>query len=360
MSQTTPVPCVNHGFLSSDKTGKGYIRGLNFAPKEVEYAIVDGMAVFEGDIILGPVEQIEQFTQQIEAEKRGLKTRGIGITGQRYRWPHGNIPYQIDSSLTSTERVTQAIAHWEANTNIRFIQRTAANAAQYPNFITFRPGSGCSSDVGMQGGEQFINLAGGCDMGRTVHEIGHAVGLWHEQSREDRDTFVTVNFANIEAGKEHNFNQHISDGDDIGTYDYGSIMHYPRDAFTNGGGDTIVPAGGQAIGQRTGLSAGDIAAVRALYPNLEPSRSWNGVQFRETVAAGQTRRWFTHSWPAFWYVWWTVVPTSPVQNSAAQLSWRVQAERQTDAHVKYFIAVTNHSGQDVQFEARYEVLGWTR
>ena len=33
---------------------------------------------------------------------------------------------------------------------------------------------------------------------------------------------------NIEAGKEHNFDQHITDGDDVGPYDFGSIMHYDR------------------------------------------------------------------------------------------------------------------------------------
>ena len=41
---------------------------------------------------------------------------------------------------------------------------------------------------------------------------------------------------------EHNFDQHISDGDDVGTYDYGSIMHYPRDAFSIDGSDTITPS----------------------------------------------------------------------------------------------------------------------
>jgi hypothetical protein len=110
-----------------------------------------------------------------------------------------------------------------------------------------------------------VNLADGCQLGQTIHEIGHVIGLWHEQSREDRDSFVTIQWANIEPGKEHNFNQHISDGDDVGAYDYGSIMHYGRTAFSRNGQDTIVPINpaGAAIGQRTALSAGDIAAANS-------------------------------------------------------------------------------------------------
>jgi hypothetical protein len=68
----------------------------------------------------------------------------------------------------------------------------------------------------MQTGMQQISLASGCGFGQAVHEIGHAIDLWHEQSREDRDTYIQINIVNIEQGKEHNFAQHVSDGDDIG------------------------------------------------------------------------------------------------------------------------------------------------
>ena len=49
-------------------------------------------------------------------------------------------------------------------------------------------------------------------------------------------------------------------------YDYGSIMHYPKNAFAmDPGQPTVIPKGGQAIGQRDGLSAGDIATVAQIY-----------------------------------------------------------------------------------------------
>ena len=103
-----------------------------------------------------------------------------------------------------------------------------------------------------------------------IHEIGHVIGLWHEQSREDRDAFVTINFSKVQPGAVHNFNQHITDGDDVGAYDYGSIMHYPRDAFSIDGSDTITPTDPAAvIGQRTALSAGDIAAANSVCPLIK-------------------------------------------------------------------------------------------
>jgi hypothetical protein len=392
---------VTEHYLESDDIRRGFITGRTFEVKPIEYAVVPvedpdtgqitNLAVYEGCIVLGTAEEMEAATRRIESaadaqaatDETGLALdyaalaaeapegsdiqHGVGITGQRYRWPRGIVPYEIHSSLPNQSRVTDAINHWHQHTRIRFVRRTSANASRYPNYVRIIPSSGCWSYVGMRGGRQDLGLANGCGTGSTIHEFGHALGLWHEQSREDRNDFIRINWQNITSGREHNFRQHITDGDDYGRYDYGSIMHYGRTAFSRNGQPTIVPlTSGVTIGQRGGLSNGDIRAVRAMYPNLEPSRTWLGVQFRGTVRANRTQCWFTHSWPAYWHVDWTVVPLSPPRDAGAQIEWNVRVTRQTDTApgygglLKYYICVRNLVDYDVNVEARYHVMGWLR
>lgn len=63
--------------------------------------------------------------------------------------------------------------------------------------------SGCFAVLGYTGKEQVVNLGSGCyRKGTVVHEIAHALGFFHEQSREDRDSFVKINFENIQNGKK--------------------------------------------------------------------------------------------------------------------------------------------------------------
>ncbi|MCC7372251.1 MAG: ester cyclase [Chloroflexi bacterium] len=259
------------------------VRPVIYTPRNaVEDDRVFAMA--EADIILGEVQEMTAITDALQnsdpSRGAGLMAAGVAITGDRYRWPNGRVPYAIDPALPSPTRVANAINHWQQRTGglIQFVQRT--NETDY---VTFRRGGGCASSVGRMGGQQFVELALTCTTGNVIHEIGHTLGLWHEQSREDRDRFVKIMWANIQPDMMHNFFQHITDGDDIGPYDYASIMHYNATAFSSNGAATIVTPHGESIGQRIGLSDGDVAAVRALYAGRAASPASSGSSWWESL-----------------------------------------------------------------------------
>jgi hypothetical protein len=80
-----------------------------------------------------------------------------------------------------------------------------------------------------------------------------------------------------------------------------------------------------------------------------------GVQFRGTMTANQTQRWFTFNWSALQHVLWEIVPTTP-RSGAAQVDWDVAIERADATHVTYWITIKNLTSASLQFEARYAIL----
>ena len=84
----------------------------------------------------------------------------------------------------------------------------------------------------------------GCvSIGTVVHEMLHAAGFWHEQSRPDRDQHVSVLWENISPGREDNFARYSRA--EVSTlslpYDTQSVMHYSATAFSRNGQYTITP-----------------------------------------------------------------------------------------------------------------------
>ncbi|CAM1358782.1 M12 family metallopeptidase [Tenacibaculum xiamenense] len=243
---------------------KGFFEGM-----EITYEIIDGEYVLGGDVIL-PKELVYDSEDDFFKSQINRKTnmKSVGLTTNR--WPENTVYYKIDEDLPESSRVTEAIDHWKEKTNLVFKEKQTSTK----NYIYFTKGSGCSSALGMRGGMQTIKLGSSCTTGNVIHEIGHAVGLLHEQSKVDRDDDIAIWKNNIKEGYEHNFETYDERGYEGEDYtegvDFGSIMMYSSYAFSKNGRPTIVKKkDGKYYSfktQRNGLSEKDIEGINKMYP----------------------------------------------------------------------------------------------
>jgi hypothetical protein len=281
---------------------------------------------FEGDMIL-TVEQKrliqETSIDHLDHDKvstiggtseEGAKERG-GIVGHpSMRWPDNTLSYEIDSSVTGEEKqkVQDTLQGLQAKLDgcITFQEASSGNRVlvQKPSTVS------CSSSVGHVGSDtQTLNLGsaswGGCyTTGIIEHEFLHALGVWHQQSRSDRDQYVKINENNIIDGMGHNFDRYTPSLINHFNlpYDFGSVMHYSGQAFgiENANGEraitieTLDPSKQSLIGQRGGVSELDIKLVKEMYgcqatvggeavvtsPNF-PNNYPNNLRKTETIIA---------------------------------------------------------------------------
>ncbi|KAG8186673.1 hypothetical protein JTE90_014749 [Oedothorax gibbosus] len=199
-------------------------------------------------------------------------TSDAGVRDTRFRWPGypggAVIPYVIDQSAMNFRNVIlQGMDHYHRFTCIRFVPRTNQR-----DFIRIFYGNGCWSIIGRAGGRQDLSLGQGCAyVGLVIHELGHAIGLFHEHQRSDRDNYITVYRNNVVSGQEHNFDSTNPNNELIYTqYDYNSIMHYGNYAFSRQPNTlpTMVAKNGQRLVEpydKAGFTNSDLVTIRKLY-----------------------------------------------------------------------------------------------
>lgn len=258
--------------------------------QEIHYALIDRQAIFQGDIVLGenqeiapspePHPKLPDFYKKYGGKRvlnsMPLTTGLVAVKQIREEclWFRGIITYEISNSFTENEKnnIENAINILETKTNLSFLKKE--NYPWYKDYIHFvkdeNQNGGGRSWIGRQGGRQKIWLGYNAAQRTIIHEILHAAGIYHEQSRTDRDQHIEILWDNIELLSIFNFWK--CDGFKIGNYDKESVMHYHGHAF--GKADKHGKSKPTIIDRQTRLpldynsylSEQDIDGINFLYP----------------------------------------------------------------------------------------------
>jgi hypothetical protein len=265
--------------------------------KERVQAVVHNGIAYQGDIVLGPIDELEKDPSQSPfgsgyIPAPSLAGYAIGtLDDTSFRWPDGVIPYVIEESVIQKEQIIlNAMKTWESQTNIQFVEFDLETAKKIKKRspllkgrLQFIKSDVCGSYVGRRpykkmkevpGFYQNIFLADGCQEMAILHELGHAIGLFHEQTRPDRDQYIAMQMDNVKKEKKSQYGKGgETDRLVIGQYDFQSIMHYADTNFVITKGtkaftirEPFINQKSLFIGRTNTLSAGDIESVNKLYP----------------------------------------------------------------------------------------------
>jgi len=260
------------------------------------FILLDNGELYEGDIKLDPLTRL-----YMEVDRNLPPRRKRAIARDRTkRWEGGVIPYVIDRKLPARTKyvIRQAIRHWKMHTNKCLTFRRKMQSDR--DFIQFYDdGEACWSQVGRIGNQQNISITARCaSRGVVIHEIGHAVGFYHQHARRDRDKYISLltrNILPIDRGQfERIPHRYINS---MGyAYDYWSAMHYGPFAFSAKKGEPTIriKKTGRRVKAKIGLrvlSKLDIAKVRAMY-NCNPIPSFEARRgcFRSKHGDGREYR----------------------------------------------------------------------
>jgi hypothetical protein len=304
-NSTSPVPLrpgVNHVRIRAlGQSGATTFVNIFYAPqtalappvlrttiihgKQIAYEVRDGLAIYQSDMVLGKAADVAASAwagRPLIKGQNSVRPNSIAIPPNFFStsglWPVVNgvarVPYTITNvSAGNTSNINAAIT--ESNAQLAGVVQWEPATSSDINLVNFdfdptNLNGACEANVGMIGGGRTQTIGGSinCTTTTIMHEMGHALGLYHEQSRADRDTYVNYMEQNIDKPNHGNFDIIGSSSVDSGFYNYASIMEYGPFSFDKDGvSPTLetIPAGmvlGTDLPQYT---TGDLDGIMRLY-----------------------------------------------------------------------------------------------
>lgn len=199
-------------------------------------------------------------------------------------WPNATVPYVISPLYEPADQATiyQAVRTIGFMTCVKFVPWDG-ETKDYLLIWPIKYPKGCWSYVGRIGGAQIVSLQPPNERGpnclgtegRAIHELMHALGIFHEQARADRDRFVKIHWDNIIPRYKSNFDkQSLKNTTYTYEYDYDSIMHYGQTFFSKMKGMPTITSKmpGVKLGQRQAISTTDCLKINDLYGCLDDKR----------------------------------------------------------------------------------------